>query len=94
MVKGRQKCAYCGGKADVVFECPYCKKQFCPEHKKPDAHECEYSVRVRTRKIREMMKEKVGKYTGPTLSAVGKKIVYSILIALIMITFVLISLSI
>ena len=96
--KEKPKCAYCGKEINdpAPFRCPYCNKIFCSKHKKPEEHECEYRIRIRTQRIRQKMKDKGISYTftEKTFSFIGRKIVYSIIIALIMIAFVLISLSI
>lgn len=34
------KCGFCGKEVLYPFECSYCGKAFCPEHRLPESHQC------------------------------------------------------
>ncbi len=34
------KCRKCGQETFLPFQCPYCRDQFCSEHRLPEAHDC------------------------------------------------------
>ena len=41
------QCGFCNKELKVTFICPYCRKPYCSEHRKPENHNCsEYSPHV------------------------------------------------
>jgi predicted nucleic acid binding AN1-type Zn finger protein len=34
------KCELCGKEADLPFQCSFCQKSFCIEHRLPENHQC------------------------------------------------------
>ncbi|UCH57855.1 MAG: AN1-type zinc finger domain-containing protein [Candidatus Bathyarchaeota archaeon] len=33
-------CAHCEREVEKTYPCPLCKERYCPQHIKPDAHNC------------------------------------------------------
>jgi predicted nucleic acid binding AN1-type Zn finger protein len=53
------KCYECGRElvAFSGFECSYCRKTFCTEHRLPEAHHCRMDAGNKERKLKQRRKE-------------------------------------
>ena len=53
------KCYECGKELAAFsdFECSYCSRTFCAEHRLPEAHNCQMNAGNKERKLRERRKE-------------------------------------
>lgn len=37
-------CDYCGADVDTPFNCNYCERDYCPDHRLPESHDCPYQA--------------------------------------------------
>jgi predicted nucleic acid binding AN1-type Zn finger protein len=53
------KCDECGKELTSFseFECSYCGRTFCSEHRLPESHACEMSARKKAAKIKSRKRE-------------------------------------
>jgi hypothetical protein len=61
------RCDKCGKKLITFsdFECSYCGKNFCSEHRLPESHNCEFNVKKKLEKVSVRRKEHGGDFSEP-----------------------------